>query len=227
MRLLIIEDDETTAEFIIQGFREQGHTVDHAADGLDGMMLATDSSYDVMVVDRMLPKLDGLNLVKTLRSQGNETPVIFLSALDSLDDRLTGFNEGGDDYLVKPFAFAELSARVTSLARRKPSGHSESSHLLSVQDVTLDKLKRKVTRSGYEIELQPTEFKILQLLLERAGTVVTRTMLFEQVWDFHFDPKTSVIETHISRLRSKIDEGFEDGLIRTVRGAGYIVDETP
>lgn len=227
MRLLLIEDDDSTAEFIVHGFEQEGHTVDRACDGLDGLMLATDASYDVLIVDRMLPRLDGLNCVKTLRSQGNATPVIFLSALDSLDHRLEGFDEGGDDYLVKPFSFAELSARVSSLARRQSGAHDPESHVLRAQDVTLDRLKRAVARDGRIVDLQPTEFKILEVLMERAGSVVTRTMLFEKVWDFHFDPQTSVIETHISRLRSKIDDGFESGLIRTVRGAGYMIDEAP
>lgn len=222
MKILVVEDDKPTADFIVEGFEREGHTVDLAHDGLDGMMLACGGEYDVMVVDRMLPKLDGLNMVKTLRSQGNQTPVIFLSALGSLEDRVTGFEGGADDYLTKPFAFIELSARVNALARRGP-GVPEAT-VLSARDLRLDRLKRIVTRSGEVVALQPTEFKLLEVLLERADQVVTKTMLLELVWDFHFDPKTSVVETHISRLRSKIDPPDEPGYIRTVRGAGYVVD---
>ena len=222
MKILVVEDDKPTAEFIVEGFTREGHGVDLAHDGLDGMMLACDGDYDVMVVDRMLPKLDGLNMVKTLRSQGNQTPVIFLSALGSLEDRVSGFEGGADDYLTKPFAFIELSARVHALARRGPS--APEAVVLSARDLRLDRLKRIVTRSGEVVALQPTEFKLLEVLLERADQVVTKTMLLELVWDFHFDPKTSVVETHISRLRSKIDLPDEPGYIRTVRGAGYVVD---
>ena len=225
MKLLVIEDDRATADFIVGGLNQRGYTVDLATDGLDGLLLASEDTYDVLIVDRMVPRLDGLSMVKTLRAQEIHTPVLFLSALGAIEDRVQGLEGGGDDYLVKPFAFAELHARVVALARRPPIAPQVVT-VLRVRDVELDRVRRIVTRAGQEIALQPTELKILELLLERAGTIVTRTMLLEQIWGFHFDPKTSVVETHISRLRAKIDAGCDEGLIRTVRGAGYIVDET-
>lgn len=222
MKLLLIEDDPEAAAFVLRGLREHGHTVDHAADGVDGLVLAQAGSYDVIVVDRMLPRLDGAALVRTLRGGGIGTPVLFLTALGSIEDRVEGFGAGGDDYLVKPFAFAELYARVRSLARRPPL-QQEVTHL-RVADLEMDLLRRRVTRGGEPIELQPTEFRLLEFLLRRVGQVVTRTMLLEGVWDFHFEPRTSIVETHISRLRAKVDRGFPTALIQTVRGAGYRID---
>lgn len=222
MKLLLIEDDRDTAAFILRGLREHGNTVDHAADGVDGLVLAQTGTYDVLVVDRMLPRLDGAALVRTLRAGGIGTPVLFLTAMGSIEDRVEGFAAGGDDYLVKPFAFAELHARVRSLARRPPL-QQEVTHLRA-GDLEMDLLRRRVTRGGETIELQPTEFRLLEFLLRRAGQVVTRTMLLEGVWDFHFEPRTSIVETHISRLRAKVDRGHPTALIQTVRGAGYRID---
>lgn len=222
MKLLLIEDDRDTAAFILRGLREHGNTVDHAADGIDGLVLAQTGTYDVLVVDRMLPRLDGAALVRTLRAGGIGTPVLFLTAMGSIEDRVEGFAAGGDDYLVKPFAFAELHARVRSLARRPPL-QQEVTHLRA-GDLEMDLLRRRVTRGGETIELQPTEFRLLEFLLRRAGQVVTRTMLLEGVWDFHFEPRTSIVETHISRLRAKVDRGYPTALIQTVRGAGYRID---
>jgi two-component system OmpR family response regulator len=225
MKLLVIEDDLTTAQFITRGLRESGHVADHAADGHEALMLATGQSYDVLIIDRMIPRLDGLSLLRALRAGGNHTPALFLSAMGSLDDRVTGLESGGDDYLVKPFAFAELLARVTALARRPRAAETDST--LRAGDIVVDRMKRSVTRDAREIQLLPTEYRLLEYLMRNAGKVVTRTMLLEQVWDFHFDPKTNIVETHISRLRAKIDRGFERERIRTVRGAGYTIDDTP
>lgn len=222
MKLLIIEDDRTMAEFIVNGLKEHGHSADIAVDGHEGLMLATGGSYDVLVIDRMLPKLDGLSLLKTLRDSGVKTPALFLTAMGSLDDRVKGLESGADDYLVKPFAFAELYARIGVLSRRPPLGDVTTS--LKAGDLELDLIARRVTRGGMEIALQPTEFRLLEYLLRHAGKVVTRTMLLEGVWEFHFDPKTNIVETHISRLRSKIDKGFARELITTVRGSGYKLD---
>lgn len=224
MRLLIAEDDHDTADYILRGLREHGHAADHALTGHDALMLATGITYDVLVIDRMLPKLDGLNLLKTLRDSGNRTPALFLTAMGGIDDRVKGL-EVADDYLVKPFAFAELYARIGSLARRPPLEERTTS--LRVGDIDMDLLKRSVTRAGKDISLQPTEFRLLEYLMRSAGRVVTRTMLLESVWEFHFDPKTNIVETHISRLRAKIDHGFDRERIRTVRGSGYIFDDTP
>ena len=218
MKILIVEDDADTAAYILQSLKEHGHTVDYARDGHEGLMLAGEGRYDVMVIDRMIPKLDGRTLLKTLRESGIKTPTLFLTAMGSLDDKVAGFEAGGDDYLVKPFAFAELYARLQSLARR-PQLH-ETQATLSVADLSIDTIRRSVTRAGQNILLQPTEFRLLEYLMRRTGQVVTRTMLLEGVWEFHFDPKTNIVETHISRLRSKIG----DGLIQTVRGAGYKID---
>ncbi|MGA8260887.1 MAG: response regulator transcription factor [Arenicellales bacterium] len=219
MKILIIEDDSETAAYIAKGLSEHGHTVDHASEGKAGLGLAVDEAYDVIVVDRMLPRLDGLALVKTIRGAGVRTPVLFLTTLGGIDDRVEGLEAGGDDYLVKPFAFAELLARIHALARRPPM--TEVQTKLRVADLEMDLLKRTVRRNGQRIELQPQEFKLLEYLMRHADRVVTRTMLLENVWEFHFDPHTSVVETHISRLRGKVDQGFESELIRTVRGAGY------
>jgi two-component system, OmpR family, response regulator len=222
VKILVVEDDQETAAYIARGLREAGHVVDHAPDGQEGLFLATGGGYDVMVVDRMLPKLDGLSLVRALRAARVATPAIFLTARAGVGDRVEGLDAGADDYLVKPFAFAELMARINALARRPPP--REEVTVLRAGDLEMDLLKRAVTREGKRIELQPREFRLLEFLMRHAGQVVTRTMLLEGVWDFHFDPKTSVVETHISRLRAKVDKGFAGGeLIQTVRGAGYAI----
>ncbi len=219
MRVLIIEDDRQASAYMIKGLAESGHVADHAADGDDGYAMAGHGDYDVLIVDRMLPKLDGLTLVERLRAEGNRTPILFLSALGNVDDRVKGLRAGGDDYLVKPYAFSELLARIEALARRhKPS---EVETRLRVGDLDLDCLTRRVTRDGQEIVLQPREFRLLEYLMRNAGHVVTRTMLLEHVWDYHFDPQTNVIDVHISRLRAKIDRDFDTPLLHTVRGAGY------
>lgn len=222
MKLLLVEDDKATADFIIQGLKEQGHTTDHAANGLDGLMMAQDGHYDVLILDRMLPRLDGLTLLRTLRDAGDHTPAIILSAMGSIDDKVTGLGAGAEDYLIKPFAFAELYARICALARRPPIRQIET--ILRAGDLQMDLIKRQVIRAGKVIDLQPTEFKLLEFLLRHRGQVVTRTMLLEGVWDFHFDPKTNIVETHISRLRGKVDKDFPTSLIQTVRGAGYKID---
>jgi two-component system, OmpR family, response regulator len=220
VKILLIEDDRQTADYIAKGLREHGHVVDHAANGRDGLFLAAGERYDVMVVDRMLPGMDGLSLIKTVRATGVKTPVLFLTTMGGVEDRVAGFEAGGDDYLVKPFAFAELLARVGALARRPPMVATTS---LQVGDLGVDLLTRTVTRAGQRVDLHAQEFKILEYLMRHAGQIVTRTMLLEKVWDFHFDPKTNIVETHISRLRSKIDKGFDKPLLHTVRGAGYVI----
>lgn len=225
MRLLIIEDEPEVLSYIAKGMKEAGHTVDTAANGKDGLFLATTEKYDVLIVDRMLPQLDGLTVIKTLRGAGNTTPVLILSALGEVDDRVKGLRSGGDDYLVKPFAFAELLARVEILGRRTGNGAQSAETTLSAGDLTLNLLSRRVMRGGHEIELQTREFKLLEYLLRHKGQIVTRTMLLEHVWDYHFDPQTNVIDVHISRLRRKIDERSQSPLIQTVRGAGYIIKE--
>jgi len=219
MNILVVEDDSDTAGYLLKGLRESGHTVDHAADGREGLYLAMEGRHDVMVIDRMLPGLDGLSIVRTLRASGNRTPVLILSALGEVDDRVHGLRAGGDDYLVKPFAYSELLARLEALLRRGNAGAVEST--LRVADLEMDLLSRTVRRAGQTLELQPREFRLLEYLMRHAGQVVTRTMLLEGVWDYHFDPQTNVIDVHISRLRGKIDKGFEPPLLRTVRGAGY------
>ncbi len=219
MKILLIEDDAGTAQHIIKSLRQHGHVVDHASNGRDGLFLAASESYEVMIVDRMLPGLDGLGVVKTIRGAGIKTPVLFLTTLGGIDDRVEGLDAGGDDYLVKPFAFAELLARINALVRRPPITAVNTT--LRVADLEMDLLKRTVVRDGRRIELQPQEFKLLEYLMRHAGRVVTRTMLLENVWEFHFDPQTNVVETHISRLRSKVDRGFAAEIIHTVRGSGY------
>lgn len=221
MKILVIEDDDEMAAYVQAGLVEQGHVIDRAGNGRDGLFLAAGESYDVMIIDRMLPGLDGLGIVKTIRAAGVGTPVLFLTALDGIDDRVDGLDAGGDDYLVKPFAFAELLARVNALGRRAPISQVENQ--FKVGDLELDVVTRKVRRGGQLIELQPREFRLLEYLMRNAERVVTRTMLLEHVWDFHFDPRTNVVETHISRLRAKIDRGHEVALIHTVRGSGYAV----
>ena len=228
MRVLVIEDDRDAAEYLAKGLRESGHNVEIVTDGRDGLIRAAAESFDVLIVDRMLPGLDGLTLVQHLRATGNNTPVLFLSALGEVDDRVKGLRAGGDDYLVKPYAFSELLARVESLSRR-PSSPSVPTRL-KVADLEVDLLTRKVTRAGRAIDLQPREFQLLETLMRHPGQVMTRTMLLEKVWDYRFDPQTNVIDVHISRLRQKIDRGFERPLIHTVRGAGYTLrasDSTP
>lgn len=222
MKILVIEDDATTGTYIARGLREEGHVVDLVTDGRAGLLAATGGGHDVLIVDRMLPYVDGLNLVKTLRGAGNTTPVLFLTAMGSVEDRIGGLNAGGDDYLVKPFAFGELSARVAALGRRPQAVEQETT--LHVSDLTLDLLTRKVIRADQELDLLPREFALLEFLLRRKGRVQTRTMLLEGVWDLSFDPMTNVVETHVSRLRAKVDKPFETELIKTVRGAGYRID---
>jgi two-component system OmpR family response regulator len=219
MKVLVVEDDDETAGYIVKGLSEHGHVVDHARTGREGLFLASSSGYDVAVVDRMLPALDGLSLVKTLRGDGIKTAVLFLTNLGGIDDRVEGLDAGGDDYLVKPFAFSELLARVNALGRRPAAMTQET--VLRVADLEMDLLKRSVVRDGKTIDLQPREFKLLECLMRHAGRVVTRTMLLEMVWDFHFDPKTNIVETHMSRLRAKVDRGFDGELIHTIRGSGY------
>lgn len=219
MRVLVVEDDEKTAAYIEKGLSEAGFTVDCASDGRSGLFQATEGSYDVLVVDRMLPSLDGLALVQAIRAANIVTPVLFLSALSQVDERVKGLRAGGDDYLAKPFAFSELHARVEALARRRSETIVQTR--LQVGDLEMDLIERRVRRDGKPIDLQPREFKLLEYLMRHAGQVVTRTMLLEGVWDYHFDPQTNVIDVHVSRLRQKIDKGFAQTLLHTVRGAGY------
>jgi len=221
MKILLIEDDTKTAEHIVKSLRRHGDSVDHAVNGHDGLFLATGETYDVLIVDRMLPGLDGIGLVKVVRGAGGHTPVLFLTALDGLDDHIEGFEAGGDDYLVKPFAFGELHARLKALARRPRRLRMET--VLRVGDLEFDLLKRKVRRQGQHLDLLPQEAKLLEYLMRHAGEVVTRTMILESVWGFHFDPKTTVVETHISRLRKKVDLAFGTPLIHTVHGSGYSI----
>jgi two-component system, OmpR family, response regulator len=223
MRVLIIEDDRAAAQYLAKGLRESGHSAEVAEDGRDGLLRAAVEPYDVLIVDRMLPNLDGLSLVQHLRKTGHATPVLFLSALGEVDDRVRGLRAGGDDYLAKPYAFSELLARIENLGRRRD--HRAAATRLKVADLELDLLSRKASRAGQAIDLQPREFQLLETLMRHAGQVMTRTMLLEQVWNYHFDPQTNVIDVHISRLRQKIDRGFEPPLIHTVRGAGYCVRE--
>jgi two-component system, OmpR family, response regulator len=224
VRVLVIEDDNDVATFIRNGLTQAGYNVDHAANGKDGLFLATTESYDVLIVDRMLPGVDGLTLIRTLRASQNSTPVLILSALGEVDDRVKGLKAGGDDYLVKPFAFSELIARLEALVRRAKTGGDGPETVLRVADLEMDLLRREVRRGGAPIDLQPREFQLLEFLMRHAGQVVTRTMLLEGVWDYHFDPQTNVIDVHVSRLRSKIDRGFDRPLLHTVRGVGYRLD---
>jgi two-component system OmpR family response regulator len=222
-KILIVEDDDETAGYVERGFVEQGYGVDRCADGREGLFLATDRAYDAIVLDRMLPGLDGLSVLKALRAAGVRTPVVILSAMGALDERVRGLREGSDDYIVKPFAFAELHARVDAQIRRGSASDEAPTSRLSVGDLELDLLSRKVTRSGRPIPLQPREFLMLEFLMRNAGRVVTRTMLLEGVWNYHFDPQTNVIDVHISRLRQKVDKDFDTPLIHTVRGSGYML----
>lgn len=219
MKILVVEDDSETAQFLVKGLAGEGYAVAHSADGADGLRQADRENFDVLIVDRMLPNLDGLQLVKELRGRGKRTPVLFLTALGGIDDRVIGLNGGGDDYLVKPFAFAELIARVAVLGRRNHSSPVDAK--FSLFDLEVDVLTRAVRRAGRKIDLQPREFQLLEYLLRNVGRIVTRAMLLENVWGFHFDPHTNVVEAHISRLRGKIDKGFDVELIHTVRRSGY------
>jgi len=224
MRVLVVEDDPEVAAYLVKGLKEQGHNVDKASDGKNGLFLANTEDYDAMIIDRMLPALDGLTIVKSVRAAGKTTPMLILSALGDVDDRVEGLRAGGDDYLTKPFAFSELLARLDALLRRtRQSPAAETT--LRVADLELDQLTRIVKRGGEITDLQPREYRLLEYLMHNAGRVVTRTMLLERVWDYHFDPQTNVIDVHISRLRGKIDKGFDKPLLHTVRGAGYIIRE--
>ena len=220
MRILLVEDDAEAAAYVAKGLREAGHVVDHALDGEAGHNMASSGGYDAYVIDRMLPKMDGLSLLSNRRDDGDETPALFLSALGEVDDRVSGLKAGGDDYLVKPYAFSELLARIEALGRRR-SGPTEVTTRFKVGDLELDVLTRTVRRAERKIDLQPREFRLLEYLMRHAGQVVTRTMLLENVWEYHFDPQTNVIDVHVSRLRAKIDKGFDRPLLHTVRGAGY------
>jgi two-component system OmpR family response regulator len=219
MKILLVEDDAETASYVAAGLREYGHVVDHAATGPGGLQLATGGQpHDVLIIDRMLPGLDGLAIVKAVRSAGLRAPILLLTTMDGIDDRVEGLESGADDYLIKPFAFAELLARTNALARR-PANTVET--ILRVADLEMDLVKRTVTRGARKIVLQPREFQLLEYFMRNAGRVVTRTMLLEHVWDFHFDPRTNIVETHVSRLRGKVDRDFNVELIHTIRGSGY------
>ena len=224
MKILVVEDNERVARFVMRGLRESGHTVDHAANGRDGLFLAASERFDVIVLDRMLPgNIDGLAIIEALRKAGNRTPILILSALDGVDERIRGLRSGGDDYLTKPFAFGELLARVDALSRR--SGEGDAQRTLQVADLRMDVLSRRVTRGNRAITLQPREFKLLEYLMRHANQVVTRTMLLEAVWDYNFDPQTNVVDVHISKLRQKIELDSERPLVRTVRNAGYMLSD--
>lgn len=224
MRILVIEDDKDVSDYIAKGLTEAGHVIDQAFEGKEGLFLATTEQYDVLLVDRMLPFIDGLTIIKTIRASEINTPVLILSALGDVDDRVLGLKSGGDDYLVKPFAFVELQARIDALSRRNEKGLNEETHLV-VGDLKLDLLARKVSRDQQTITLQSREFRLLEYLMKHKGQVVTRTMLLENVWDYRFDPQTNVIDVHISRLRNKIDKNFQQQLLKTIRGSGYMIDD--
>jgi two-component system OmpR family response regulator len=219
VKILLVEDDPEASDYVVQGLQDEGHSVEVASDGRNGLFRAAGEEWDLLIVDRMLPTLDGLALVQTFRGGGIPTPVLFLTTLGGIDDRVTGLDAGGDDYLVKPFAFAELVARIQALGRRARQTTAETR--LKVADLEIDLLARTTRRGGQQVDLQPREFRLLEYLMRHAGQVVTRTMLLENVWDFHFDPHTNVVETHISRLRGKVDKGFAPELIHTIRRAGY------
>ncbi len=225
MRILVVEDDHEAAAHVSKGLREAGHVVDHALDGEVGFNMAGAGDYDAYVIDRMLPKMDGVTLLSRRRADGDETPALFLSALGEVDDRVKGFKAGGDDYLVKPYAFPELLARVEALGRRRTQAPAAVTTRYAVADLEIDVITRTVRRAGKKIDLQPREFRLLEYLMRHAGQVVTRTMLLENVWEYHFDPQTNVIDVHISRLRSKIDKDFDKPLLKTIRGAGYTIDD--
>ena len=225
MRALLIEDHKEVSAYLEKGLKEEGFNVDAVADGREGLGLASTENYDVMIVDRMLPKVDGLSIVKSIRATNNDTPVMIISALGEVDDRVSGLKAGGDDYLCKPFAFSELSARVEAIIRRRKQAGKAVETVLRCGDLELDLLSRSVTRAGKNIRLQTKEFQLLEYLVRNQSQVVTRTMLLENVWNYYFDPQTNVIDVHISRLRAKLDEGFDTSVIHTVRGAGYILKE--
>ncbi|MGW8312811.1 MAG: winged helix-turn-helix domain-containing protein [Desulfuromonadales bacterium] len=222
MRILLIEDDKDTAAYLAKGLDESGHTVHVAHDGREGLFMAMDQPYEVLVVDRMLPGMDGLAIIRALRTSGNQTPALILSALGEVDARVEGLRAGGDDYLVKPFSFSELLARLEVLIRRSVTATEQTTHL-KVGDLEMNLLSREVKRGQQTIELQPREFRLLEFLMRNSGQVVTRTMLLENVWDYNFDPQTNVIDVHISRLRSKIDKQFDQPMLHTIRGAGYVL----
>jgi two-component system, OmpR family, response regulator len=224
MKVLLIEDDPHTSAYIAKGLREHGHVVEHTANGREGLILASGGGYDVMVIDRMLPAVDGLAILKTIRAAAVKAPVLLLTTMSGVNERVEGLEAGADDYLGKPFAFSELLARVNALSRRPPM--ADETKVLRVGDLEMNRIRRSVTRGGRRIDLQPQEFKLLEYLMCNAGQVVTRTMLLENVWDFHFDPRTSVVETHISRLRAKVDRDFDEELIQTIRGSGYSIGVT-
>lgn len=221
MKILLIEDDRETSAYLVNGLQEEGHSVEVAGNGRDGLILASSEDYDILIVDRMLPGLDGLAIVKTIRGAGNQVPVLFLTTMNGIDDRVEGLDAGGDDYLVKPFAFSELRARVNALIRRPPMVHEQT--VLQVADLEMDLIARSVCRAGEKIELGPVEFRLLEYLMRNTGRVVTRTMLLERVWEFNFEPRTKVVEANISRLRGKIDKPFSKRLLHTVRGFGYVL----
>ncbi len=221
MKILLIEDDREAASYLIQALDEAGHVSHHAADGETGYAMASSMDYDVLIIDRMLPRRDGISIIESLRAEDDNTPVLILSALGEVDDRVTGLRAGGDDYLTKPYAFTELLARVEVLARRSSPNEGETH--FEVGGLSLDRLSRKVERDGENILLQPREFRLLEYLMKHSGQVVTRTMLLENVWDYHFDPQTNVIDVHMSRLRSKIDKGYKGQILHTIRGAGYMI----
>jgi two-component system OmpR family response regulator len=224
MRLLLIEDDQNVADFILKGLNENNHVVDHQDDGKEGLFFATTESYDVMIVDRMLPGIDGLTIIRTLRASMIKTPIIILSAMADVEQRVEGLQSGADDYLVKPFAFSELLARVEILGKRNHSDEAKAQETqLQLADLRIDLLTHKVTRSNQDIQLLATEYRLLEYLMRHAGQVVSRTMLFEHVWDYNFDPQTNVIDVHMSRLRKKIDKPFDSALIHTIRGSGYVI----
>ncbi|WP_369600800.1 response regulator transcription factor [Hahella sp. SMD15-11] len=225
-RILIIEDDKEVANYLRKGLEESGYSVDWADNGKDGLSMATSEDYDTLIVDRMLPGLDGLSVIRMLRAGGKNTPVLVLSALGEVDDRVEGLKAGGDDYLTKPFSFSELLARIEALNRRKAAS-ADVVTKLRVADLEMDLLARTVKRAGKKIDLQPREFRLLEYFMRNPGQVLTRTMLLEKVWDYHFDPQTNVIDVHISRLRAKIDKEFDTPLLHTIRGAGYVLRETP
>ena len=219
MKILLIEDDVESAKYLLKGLREEGHVVDHCESGKDGLFLAASEKYDAMIIDRMLPEVDGVTIVQTLRASSNDTPILFLTALDKVDEKVKGLKAGADDYLAKPYSFTELMARLETITRRH-SGEKAVTKL-TCADLEMDLLTRSVKRAGKEIDLQAREFSLLEYMMRNEGTVITRTMLLENVWDYNFDPQTNVIDVHISRLRQKIDKGFDKSLIQTLRGAGY------
>ncbi len=223
MKILVIEDDARTADFIQRGLQEQGHTVDLSRDGQEGFHLAATAHYDAAVVDRLLPGLDGMEIVRRLREQGVRTPILFLTALAGVQDRVEGLEGGADDYLVKPFAFSELMARLNALVRRPPL--ADTQNRVEIGDLEIDRVRRRVRRAGRDIILTAQEFKLLEFLAQRPGEVVTRSMMLESLWGFHFDPRTNIVDAHVSRLRAKVDRGFGTELIKTVRGVGYVLDD--